>query len=107
MSKIIRTCIVALILALILTACQKNIELEQECIAKPPLPEIQLDRLIFPKMSGKIYLNVEDQLVCLPLDDFIQTIDNNKQISSYIQRCNLIKDTYEDYYGIEIQKPKK
>lgn len=91
-----------IILLLSLLGCQKNIELEQECIAKPPLPEIQLDRLIFPAMSGKLYLNVEEQLACLPIDDFIQTIDNNKQISAYIQRCNLIKDTYESYYGIEL-----
>lgn len=85
---------------ILLIGCGHKIVKESECIAKPPLPSIELGRLIFPKFNGNISIDSESQSICLPIDNFIQVLDNNKNIEFYIKRCKLIKDTYESYYEI-------
>lgn len=87
--------------------CPNKLVKEVECIAKPPLPPIELTPLIFPKFNGKLYIDDNSQSICLPIDSYIQVIDNNKNIEFYIKRCKLIKESYESYYVTPVLKELK
>jgi len=92
--------LIVVIMTLMMYGCGYRVVKETECIVKPTLPPIELGMLIFPKMYGELLIEPDTQSICLPIDNFIQVVDNNKNIEFYIKRCGLIKETYESYYGV-------